>query len=352
MSKLLLSVCVLSICLLVATPNEAAVWDDDRQGIIDDLKTLVNSMNKGKNSVSAGNVQKTFSDAGKLLQRTLPSTAQMNAFENGGCVKFKDDLSLMLGAMFDLGQSLSDFHDLALGLNVTDPGIADLIPQIPCSMLLPASLVSDKLGLVNDDLNDTLISAGDNMTVLKALIYPTGAAPSISAFDGHSKSSIQDLNTPEIASACPVIKENPDAVRKAHLGVMGIGYASVALGTILQVIGKSAVAGPDEVQVEIWGWVGSRIRNSPTMMVGKFFSGLGDGVLAASGAASRIRKYCALRDDHLVLQHNQAELMMENQKLQDGQEEIIRLLLIPQGRRSSDFCHDDDCGTQDFPKGH
>ena len=352
MSKLLLSCCVLSICLLAATPGEAKVWDDDRKGIIDALDSLLTSMNEGKDSVSAPNIQKTFSDAGKLLKETLPSKAQMNAFENGGCEDFKDDLSLLLGAMFDLGQSLSDFHELAIGLNMSDPGIANLIPKIPCSMLLPVSLVSDKLGLVNDGLNDTLISARDDLTVIKALIYPPNTATGISAFDGHRMSGIGNLETPDIANSCPIIKENPETVKISYYSVLGLGYISTALGTLLQVIGKSAVAGPDEVQVEIWGWVGSRIRNSPAMMAGKFFSGLGDALLAASGAVSRIRKYCALRDDHQVLQRNQMELMLVNQSLQNGQEEIIRLLLTPQGRRISDFCHDEQCENQDFPRKH
>lgn len=335
------------LAVTITTPSLAdedpKTWNDDRQTVLDRLDALVTEMNRGKDAVAAGNIQQTFAEAAQLLEETLPTEQQMEDFNNGGCAAFKDDLAVLFGALLALGNELAGFHDFAFELQVQDPGLVGLIPKIPCGMLLPVFLVNDRLGLIDEDLNDTLIAAPDQVALLRDVVYPpeTLSVPQ-GVFTLLSMGSPDTLDTPAVANSCPVIRANAVRVTRAHQAVRGVGYSSLALGTLLQVVGKSAVAGPDEVQVEIWGWVGSRIRNTPAMMAGKFFTGVGHALTGISGAVSRTRVYCALRDDHALL-------AAQNRRLKDGQDEIIRLLLTPQGRRSSSFCHDQACSVQDFP---
>jgi hypothetical protein len=124
----------------------------------------------------------------------------------------------------------------------------------------------------------------------------------------------------------------------------------LGIGTVLQAIGKTALAGPDEVKVAIWGWVGSRIRNSPAMTLGNFLAGSGHALLSISSMTTRVRNLCKLRNEHIALQADHKALLATQQTLKDGQQEMLRLLQTPQGRRSSDFCHRDDCDLQDFSR--
>jgi hypothetical protein len=342
---------VLAITLSSASAF-AAVWNDDRTEVLTALTDMTEQMNKGLDSVSADNVQETFKDAALLLKRTLPSQMEMEDFKDSGCSEFKTQLSVLYQAMFDISSSMVNFNEFSFSLNVQDPGGLNLIPQIPCGMLLPVQKVSNKLGIINDDLNDALIEVVDDMALIKSLVYPSSSESSTTnVFQVFSEMPTQSgaamLDSPAIADSCPEIKNDPDRVNKAHNAIKSVGFSAVALGVLLQTIGITAIAGPDQVDVAVWGWAGVRLKNSPLMSFGNFSHGLGDFLLAVSGAVSRTRVYCSLRDDHELLL---AELSAANDDLKVGQDEIIRLLLTPQGRRFSDFCHEEECEWQDFPK--
>ena len=342
---------VLTITLSSASAF-AKVWDDDRQAVLTALTDMTEQMDKGLDSVSADNVQETFRDAALLLKRTLPSKEEMEDFKASGCAEFKDELSILYQAMFDVSSSMTNFNDFSFSLSVQDPGGLNLIPKIPCGMLLPVQKVSNRLGIINEDLNDALIKLPDDMALIKSLVYPSSSESSTTnvfqVFSGMgTQSGAAMLDSPAIADSCPEIKNDPDKINLAHNAIKSVAYSTVALGVLLQTIGHTAVAGPDQIDVAVWGWAGVRLKNSPAMSWGNFFHGLGDFLMAVSGAVSRTRVYCSLREDHELLL---AELSAANDDLKVGQDEIIRLLLTPQGRRFSDFCHEEECEWQDFPK--
>ena len=100
---------------------------------------------------------------------------------------------------------------------------------------------------------------------------------------------------------------------------------------------------------DVAGFVGFSIEHNTPAALGAGLSGTGDALTAIAGSANTTLKHCDLRENLIALQQDHNILLGNLAAIQDGQEEILRLLLVPQGRRRSDFCHDEICSEQDFP---
>ncbi len=278
-----------------------------------------------------------------LLGTVVPSVQDVEDFvASGGCAGFQSDLQTLVGGMFGLADSLVNFNHLPSVFVIQDPGLADLIPIIPCELLLPVALVAQKLPLFDPEFLNEVYNAGSRIDLLKTIVFPSEV--------------VTQQGQLQRSQLCVIVAEAQPQVTQASYVIRGLGMISAGIGTLFQAIGKTALAGPDETKVAIWGWVGTRIRNTPAMTVGNFLKGSGDALLMIGSAAASVINHCELRDDHialqqdhLALQHELSNLLGQQKSLQDGQLEIIRLLLTPQGRRSSDFCHTGLCESRDFP---
>lgn len=337
---------IIALFLVLFSSPSLAGWDDDSESVFQKIKNLkdeidkvVTQMNRGKDSVANPNVTGAINAVTDLLGDHLPSQAEVTAFENHGCAVFIDDLTMLSDGLIGLSESLANFHGFPAEFQIQDPGLSNLLPTVPCRFLFPVEKIARKLPLFNSEFIYQIGDAGNQIDTLKEIVYP---GPELMTRSTNSA----DI---ELGRVCEIVSNNETAIVVAHNAVRGIGLTSLGVGTVLQAVGKTFVTGPDQVLGAVWGWAGIRLKNNFPMTLGNFLSGSGHALLSISGATSRTRNVCKLRTEHLALQADHAELLATQQLLQQGQEEIIRLLLVPQGRRDSDFCHEENCSEQGFP---
>lgn len=357
------SAVIVSLCLLLSSgPARAIDWKDTEfKNLVGDVKDLLDEMKSGKQNISAQNVRDSIADVGAMLVQHIPDGTKAQQFRDGECPQFKADIQFLFDSMFDLSNTLLGLGNNGLGLSLENPGTGELIEGAPCAFLYPLYELNNRVPIVRSDL---VVESRDTINVIDGFLFPDEAAlvSAASAGTGSNASStdtgvlgtngVMDLGDDsgfEPSGSCSIIAD-PDAaelVEGAKVLSYFYGTAFAAMGTVMEVAGHTAINGPDQVEGAVWGWAGVTIENDPVKAIGIFYKEAGKLLLKLGSTVNTMQHKCELMNrmlelhrDHATLQDGQEEIVRE---LSRGQKEIIRLLLTPQGRRTTELCVDGAC---------
>lgn len=354
---------IVALCLFLSPqPARAIDWKDGPfANLVDDVKDLLDEMKAGKDSISAENVRDSIKDVGVMLVQHIPDGSKAREFRDGQCPQFKSDIQFLFDSMFELSNTMLGLGNNGLGLSLENPGTGDLIDGAPCAFLYPLYALNNKVPILRSDL---VLETRDTINVIDGFLFPDDAALARAAAAGmqgnafsadgavFARNGVMDLGDDsgfEASGSCSIIAdpEAAEVVEGAKVLSYFYGTAFAAMGLVLEVAGHTAINGPDQVEGAVWGWAGVTIENDPVKAIGIFYKEVGKLLLKLGSTVNAMQHKCELMNrmlelhrDHAVLQDGQEEVVRE---LSRGQREIIRLLLIPQGRRTTEYCVNGAC---------
>lgn len=337
------SIVTLAIVFL-SSPSYAIEWKDQPfKNLAGDVTNILEELDEGRARIASQRVKDAIDDVSSILLNSLPDPAAAENFKNNQCGGFRDDLQLMFGSLLDISNGLTNLGSNDLGLSLQDPGIFNLVDQVPCRLLFPVYRLNQKVPLVN---SDAILQAANAVSVIDGMLE-SSAAESLLVTDSMMVSGLDSGLDGDggfaITPACTFIEENEQAINYARYGALSLGVLLAAIGTVVELIGHTYLNGPDEVEVGAWGFAQVSVENDWTKAIGIGLKEVGKVLIQIAGSTTRAFNQCQLLFRLQSLHQDHQSLQSAHIELQEGQKEIVRLLLIPQGRRSTDFCFEESC---------
>lgn len=276
--------------------------------------------------------------------------ANRAAFGDGspgtGCYFFKESLKSMFMNFGELSGALSTIGNL--NPPPVDLGDNNLIDNIPCKALLSASFAFENTPLL--EISEKLI---DMNAALQELLPLFILAPQNAIFS--SQSFVSSTTTELIhTDFCSSVVDRRDNITRA--GIL-LTTLSISLQVVAAKIDTEIFTGggdinklrpkAEEVDAGIHGYAHVTLkRQKGRHKIAKGLEVFAKILDAVRSSATAIKNRCINTHNQLVIYTQQErilDLLDGQEEIMDGQEEIIRLLLTPNGRRESDFCHGDSC---------
>jgi hypothetical protein len=346
-TQLFVAVCLLLTAgSLAAAPKNCDKNDDcsEYETIIWRVYEIANTISDAKSTISDNKIKTMITDARTMLQQALEmQTAGIGAFAAGDascsfngdtpCANFKHNLIYMLSAVEDLNNTIINYHSIdGLAIQLSDPGVDTLIKSLPAAATFPLFKVLDSLQLLKPELIQAIDSANVSLLALKDVVYPDLYQESISQTNTSLTTSTLTIPT----DVCSIIETNPEGIRTASYSISGLAMVLRLIGGVMEAFGETVFAGPVEMDGGIHGYVHGTIKSNKLKKVGIGISTLGSTMYSVGSYGTNKITQCAMVQRQQYILANQASMLA-------NQQEIIRLLLTPQGRRSSEYCEKPDC---------
>ena len=368
--KSLFFIASFAIAILSTMPASAGIADDLIEGIedkIDNVQTKVNNIQTNVNDLP-GTVQGKLGIAldadlvTNVKESILEVTdvvkelkANIDAFGDGssgtGCYQFRGSLKSMFMNFGALSEALAS-------IGIPNPPPVDLsannlIDTIPCKALLSAAFAFENTPL--SEVSDRLTEMNEALQVLLPLFIMESQNTILYSRNFNSQPTTELIHT----DFCSSVVDERVRIRRAGLGLTGL---SVALQIVAAKVDTETFTGggdinklrpkAEEVDAGIHGYAHVTIKRADSRhKIAKGIQTLAKILDAVTSAASKIRNNCINTHNQFLLFAQQERLLdlFEGQtKLMNGQEEVIRMLLTPNGKRESDFCHGDYCTSQSW----
>jgi hypothetical protein len=357
--------------LSLPTTSEAVtletVWNKIKS-IFTNVDKILDEIEAGTDLINTTQIKILVATTTDFMEVGLPIPP--GDWESSLCPAYKTALQDFISELSVTGDQLFSLTGTTVA-NIDIEILSNALEDLPCFILYPSYAVLEQGPLsqgplgVENSTNNLINLRGHLADVADLLVPPSKTAPLLMA-----NSEEFDIYRP---FSCTVYEASgKDPIDYARYSVTGIGIFLRIVGTILKAAGKTVIAGPTEAHGGAAGFAGATIKHNTVGALGQLVDGIGEVVMALMSSLGDLTTNCRLVfafeeindqvrqhdtdikekivthdtdiKEKIVTHDTDIKALLANVK--EGQQELIRLLLTPQGKRKSEFCTGVDC---DFP---
>lgn len=301
------------LCCLWAIEASAIDWGDNNTNT-SNLKDMVDRVKSKFDDINNNpNMKQTLSEAADQVKITMQDNRPSGDFISGcsgECALFREDMKDFITDVEDIVNTLMTFGEPVGQDPVNFDRTRTAISKAPGPVLFPLAIAFKSDGLFSG-LTTRLRNLHDPLERIR------------DRFDDQP-------------SLCEMINSDREAYRKAGTKVAVTGIALKIIGKALLAKGETNMMAKKKVGIH--GYAGVIVEDNKKKKIGSMLDGIA-GALSMS-AASLNRKIFQCEILEAVAIHDmdvKDDIARHDEDVKELLNEIIRLLLTPQGRRSSDF---------------
>jgi len=322
----------LFVAMLCIPLQANAGWTDSGiSGIKTNVSNIIDTISDAQKTISDQKLKNMITDIRAMLQTAVDTQQDgVSGFLNGGnctkndgspCGDFKYQLTALLEGIEGLNNSLLSMHAIPnLDIQIQDPGLGNIINQLPGRVLFPLYKVLQNTPILHSGFVESIQDTQVQVAELSDVLFPKSTPFAASSA---SMSAASDLNIPSGEEACEAIQDNSDYISGAAVGLIGIGNVAKIIGATFEASSKTIFAGPVEMDAGIHGYVHGTIHQNWPHVIGKLVSGFGH-VLTSTGdyGFSKV-KFCGVLLRNLETLDNQAIILANQEEILLGQERML-----------------------------